>query len=195
MNTVLRRIASLPLAALLVAAFPVLLSASEAAGEASRNPGTGLLLKFLNFAILIGILFYFLRKPISQGLADRQQNIRRELEEALQAKQAAEAKLLDMKQRVAGLEQEVQRIHQGFQAEGARQREHIADDARLAAQSIRQHAEAAGANEVKRALDELRSEVAQLSLQLAAQKLAKAYTPEDQKKAFRAMAQAIEESH
>ena len=178
--------------AMLLALAPSLAWASEAAGEAAGSPWFDLLMKFLNFGILAGILFYFLRKPASQSLADRRQNIRNELEEARKAKQDAEAKYQEVKRRLASLEEEVRKIGEDFRAEGARQRERIVEEGTQAAESVRQQAQAAGVNEVKRAVDELRSEAADLAIQLAAEKLARAYTIEDQKKALHLTTQRIE---
>jgi F-type H+-transporting ATPase subunit b len=157
--------------AVLLVLGPSLAWASEAAGEATRSPGFDLLMKFVNFGILAGILFYFLRKPVSQSLADRQQAIRNELEEARKAKQDAEAKYQEVKQRLAALEEEIRKIGEDFRAEGARQRERIVDDGRQAAESVRQQAQAAGSNEVKRAVDELRSQAADLALHLTIQRI------------------------
>jgi len=178
--------------AILLALAASLAWASEAAGEAAGSPWFDLIMKFVNFGILAGILFYFLRKPVSQSLADRQQSIRNELEGARKAKQEAEAKYEEVKRRLAVLEQEVLRIGDDFRAEGARQRERIVEEAAHAAEAVRQQAQATGANEVKRAVDELRSQAADLAIQLAADKLAKAYTLEDQKKALHLIIQRIE---
>jgi F-type H+-transporting ATPase subunit b len=152
-------------------------------------------MKFINFAVLAGILFYFLRKPVSQGLADRRESIRKELEEALQAKEAAQAKYREYQARVANLEAEVRQLQADFKAEGERQQARIVADAEKAAQTIRRQAEAAADTEVKRASDELRAEAADLAVRLAEQILAKAYTSEDQKKAVALTIQNIEGVH
>ena len=193
--TNLARRALVAAAALTASLLPALLWASEAAGEASRSPVYDLVMKFVNFGILAGILFYFLRKPISQGLADRQQNIRRELEDALEAKEAAEARYREVQEKVANLETEIRRLQDDFRAEAARQRERMLAGAKHAADSIRQQAELAGTTEVKRAIDELRAEAAALAVELAGQKIAGAYTPEDQKKAVETTVHRIEGTH
>ncbi len=180
------------LVALVVVLAPVVAAASEAAGEAGGNPWYDLIMKFVNFAILVGMLFYFLRKPVTQGLADRRANIKRELEEALKAKEAAEAKYKEYKNKVANLEAEVRRIQEDFQVEGERQKDRILAEAEKAAESIRAHAEAAGANEVKRASDELRAEVGRLAVELAEQMLVKAYTAKDQEHAVKLTIKNIE---
>jgi len=174
---------------------PALVWASEAAEAEGHGPWFGLGLKFLNFAILVGILFYFLRKPVAQGLLDRREGIRKSLEEARQAKEEAEAKYQEYKARVANLEDEIRRLREDFRAEGERQRDRILTEAKQAAEAIRTHAEAAGANEVKRARDQLRSEVADLTVQMAEDLLAKAHRPEDQKAALRKTIENIERRH
>ena len=166
-----------------------------AAEGAGSSPVYDLLLKFVNFGILAGILFYFLRKPVSQSLADRREDIRRELEDARQAKDAAEAKLKEYQERVSNLEQDVRRIQEDFRAEGQRQRERIVAEAVNAVEAMRRQTETAGANEVKRALDELRAEAADLAVQLAEEMLAKAYTAEDQRKAVKLTIENIEKVH
>jgi F-type H+-transporting ATPase subunit b len=174
---------------------PVLVQASEAGGSGGSSPIYDLVMKFINFGILAGILFYFLRKPVTQGLADRREDIRKELDEARQAKEDAEAKYQEYKERVARLEEEVRQIHEDFRAEGERQSERILQEAQQAAAGIRRQAEVAGASELKRALDELRAEVADLAVQLAEEMLAEAYTPEDQKKAVQQTIQDVERPH
>lgn len=168
---------------------------ASAAVATGRSPGYDLAMKFVNFGILAAILFFALRKPVRQGLADRQEDIKKALEEARKAKEAAEAKYEEYKRKVANLEQEVQQVHADFKAEGERQRDRIVAEAKEAAASIRRQAEAAGANEVKRATDELRAETAKMALQMAEELLAKAYTPEDQKKALQLTIRNVEDMH
>lgn len=178
-----------------VALAPVATCAAEAAEGEGHNPWFALGMKFFNFAILAGILFYFLRKPVAQGLIDRREGIRKALEEARRAKEEAEAKNQEYKARVANLEDEIRGLREDFRAEGERQRDRILAEARKAAEAIRTHAEAAGANEVKRARDQLRGEVADLTVRLAEELLTKAYRPEDQKAALQKTIQNIERRH
>jgi F-type H+-transporting ATPase subunit b len=173
---------------------PAVAWASAAGGEGA-SPIYNLIMKFVNFGILAGILFYFLRKPVSQSLADRREDIKRQLDEAREAKEAAEAKYQEYKGRVANLEQEIRQIQEDFRAEGDRLRARIVEDSRQAAEGIRRQAEAAGASEVRRAIDDLRAEVGDLAVQVAAEMLAKAYTAADQKKAVQDAIENVERAH
>lgn len=166
-----------------------------AAQGTGRPPLYDLAMKFVNFGILVGGLYFLLRKAAAQALSQRRETIKKELEEALQARDAAEAKYQEYKARVADLEAEIRTIQAEFKAEGERQRDRILADAQKAAESIRRQVESAAANELKRATDELRTEVAALSVQLAEQLLAKAYTSEDQRKAVELTIQNIGRVH
>lgn len=190
MNRLPRLVPALVTAGLFL--LPALALASE---EAGGNPWYDLVMKFVNFGILAGILFYFLRKPVSQALSDRSADIRRELEEARQAKEDAEARYQEYKEKVANLEQEILRIRADFKEEGEKQRQRVLDEATAAVESIRKQAEATGDNEVKRAQQQLRDEVAELAVELAEKLIAKAYTPEDQKKALAQTIDRVERIH
>lgn len=191
MNRSLRRLRPALLTTCL-ALVPALVWAAEGGG---RSPTYELVMKFVNFFILAGVLFYFLRKPVAQGLADRHTSIKKELDEALKAKETAEAKYREHKAKVANLSAEILQLQADFKAEGERQRARIVADAEKAAETIRRQAEAAATNEAKRAADELRAEVAELAVRLAEEVLSKAYTPEDQKKAIDLTIQNIARVH
>ena len=195
MRSLCNRIAELAAAALVLA--PTLASAAEQAGHGAEaaNPWVSLGYKTLNFAILLAILFKFLKKPVGDGLRNRADGVRQQLEEARDAKAAAEAKYLEYKQRVANLEQEIQALRAEFRAEGELQRERILREGQEAAAAVARNAEAAGQNEIKRAKDELRMEVAELAVRLAEEILTKVYTAEDQKKAVRQTIQNVERLH
>lgn len=173
----------------------VLLAAEEGGEPGAGDPWMNLILKFVNFGVLAGGLYFILRKTVAQGLVDRQETVRRALQEAREAKEAAEAKYREYQEKVARLDEEVRAIHEDFRAEGERQRDRIIREAQSAAEGIRLQAEAAGANEVKRARDGLRAEVAEMAVKLAEELLAGAYTPEDQKKAVEQTISNFERAH
>ena len=112
-----------------------------AAGAGSgRSPWADLGFKAINFSILVGGLFFILRKPIAQALRDRHEGVRKALEDARKAKEEADAKAAEYAQRVANLDQEVEEIRSQVQAEAERQKEQILADAKAAAESIRRQA-------------------------------------------------------
>lgn len=164
-------------------------------GGSDRDPWVSLGLKFANFAILVGILYYFLRKPVRHALADRHQNLRKSLDDARKAKQEAEAKLAEYSRRVANLQQEMEQLQDQVREEAQRQKQTILAEAKEAAVAIRRQAEAAGTQEVKRAQDTLRNEAVRLAVQLAQDLLAKNYTAADQQQALQMTIKNVEEIH
>ncbi len=172
---------------------PALAIASEAGG--ARSPWLDIVFKFINFAGLIAILYYALRKAVPQALKDRRDEIARELTAALEAKEAAEAKLGDYEKKVAEFKTEAARLAEEFRSEGEAQKAAIIRDAEAAAQNIRKNAEAAGDREVRRITEELRSEAVLGALRLAEETLKKQYGSEDQKKALELTIKKIEGLH
>lgn len=180
--------------AVAAAAIPAIAFASGDAAHAS-NPWMDIVFKFINFAGLLAILYYALRKAVPQALKDRRDSIANELTAALEAKEAAEAKLSDYQKRVVNLEQEVAKMRDDFRAEGEAQKAAILRDAEIAAENIRKNAAAAGEREARRIADELRTEAVRQALALAEEILQKTYSAADQKKALEETIKKIEGLH
>ena len=180
-------------AALIALAAPAVALASG--GAAPANPWLDIVYKFINFAGLIAILYYALRKTIPAALKDRRDTIARELTAALEAKDAAEAKLTEFQKKVADLEAETARLREEFKSEGEAQKAAILRDAEAAADSIKKNAAAAGEREVRRISEELRSEAVRQALALAEEILKKSYSAEDQKRALEQTIKKIEGLH
>ncbi|PLX46124.1 MAG: hypothetical protein C0609_01395 [Deltaproteobacteria bacterium] len=183
--------------ALLIAALlalPALAAASG--GEAGgANPWMDLVLKFVNFAILVAVFIYVLRKPIPQALSERRENIAKELAEAKEAKEEAEAKLAEFKAKVANLEAEAVKIREDFKAEGERQRERIIEQAKKSAETIRANAAKVGEREAKMAAEKLKNEAVAQALALAKELLAKSYGDDDQARSIEQAIDKIEGLH
>jgi F-type H+-transporting ATPase subunit b len=174
---------------------PLAALASGGAAAGASNPWLDIVFKFINFAMLLGIIYYALRKSLPQQLRDRKEGIARELQDALAAKDAAESKLADFQQRVANLEAEISKMKEDFKSEGELQKKRLGEEAILAADHIRKNAVAAGDREVKRVTEELKGDAARLALEIAEQILTKAYAAEDQKKALAQTIAKIEGMH
>ncbi len=77
-------------------------SMSLFASEHAADGGTDIVQRTVNFVIFAGILWYLLAEPVknyfggrSQGIADELQKVQDRLRESKQAKEAAEAKVLE----------------------------------------------------------------------------------------------------
>lgn len=151
---------------------------------ASGGDDSGALLKdffyrVFNFAIVVGILVYFLRKPLAKGLSGRKEDIAKALAEAAQVKQDAEAKFAEYDQKLATASAEITEISLAIKREGELEKEKIIASAREMAIKIEQEAEKAAVLEVAKARNELQREAVRLAVELSEELLKKNFTSED----------------
>lgn len=157
--------------------------ASEAgAGAHGGIPWGDILKQAVNFAILAGVLVYFLRKPLSSFLKERTELLRRSIEEAAQARAEAAGKLNAIEERVAGLAGEIEKMNRRAAAEAAEETQRIRDAASAEIGRIDAQAKFSAEQEVKKAREELRREAAELSARAAGEIVAKSMTPQDQER-------------
>lgn len=127
--------------------------------------------KFFNLGVVIATLIYVLRKPLAQFFDERRGNIRRGLEEAQQARLAAEAKLAEMEKRMAGLDIELKQIKEeasrNAEAESQRSAQLAAQESERVIETARREADAL----VRAAGMQLREEASRLAVELAEKKI------------------------
>ena len=120
---------------------------AQASGDAHPVAG-GLLLKdflyrVLNFALVVALLVYFLRKPIKKGLSGRSEGIEKALADAKKAKEEAEAKFAEYDLKLAQATAEIAEISAAIQREGELEKQKIIENAKEMAIKIGQEAEKA----------------------------------------------------
>lgn len=125
----------------------------------------------LNLALLLGVLFYFGRKPISEFFSSRRSAIHSELSEAADLLAAAEQRNSELQRRLVDLGSEIEEIREESGRRAEEEAERILADAQATAERIRSDAQAGVAQELRRAQSELRDEAADLALEIATRKL------------------------
>lgn len=174
--------------------------AALAAGGGGEHADSGVILKdFLyrcfNFALMVGLLVYFIRKPIRNGLRNRREEIETMLADAQAAKEAAEAKYREYSEKLEKATEEIEGISAAIRREGELERDKILAHARDMSEKILQEADARATNAVARAKDELRAEAAQLAVDLAEEYLKKEFSATDQKRLVEEYMQKVGELH
>ncbi|MDO8795504.1 MAG: hypothetical protein Q7J25_12890, partial [Vicinamibacterales bacterium] len=116
---------------LLFSAIPVFAQEHAAeAGHAAPHSITDLILAMgwplANFAIFVGVLYYFFNQPFKDYLASRSSTIRKDLVEAAELKAAATAQLAAIEQKLQALPGELDALRQRGAAEIAAEGERIA---------------------------------------------------------------------
>lgn len=125
----------------------------------------------LNLALLLGVLVYFGRKPITEFFATRRSSIQNELSEASELLTEAEQRNAELQRRLVDLSTEIDGIKKTAGQRATDEADRILADARASAERIRNDARAAMDQELRRAQTQLREEAADLALELAAKKL------------------------
>ena len=169
------RLASSPLMIMMMVMGLVLLAGTAQAADHGGQSETEILMQTLyqgaNLALLLGTLFYFGRKPITEFFSTRRSGIQSELTEAAELLAEAEKRNAELQRRLVDLGSEVEGIQEEAGRRAEEEAERILADARATAERIRRDAQAAVAQELRRAQVELREEAADLALEIAARKL------------------------
>jgi F-type H+-transporting ATPase subunit b len=166
---------------LILAACVLAPAAVHAAAEAAHaHPIRDLIARLLNFAILAGVLVYFLKSPFVSYLTSRSTQIRQDLVTASEMRAAASAELAEIENKLKSLPAELD----GLKAQGV-------EDVRLERARIAR----AAAAERDRLLDQARREIdmrlriarrelmehaAELAVGVARERITRSITPEDQ---------------
>lgn len=145
----------------------------------------------VNFIALILILYKLLKKPVVNFFKSRKENLLKEYEELLAKKKTAEAKYLELQEKIKNLKAEAEAIYQNYVEQGLKEKERIIEEAKLQAQRLKEQAQLYISQEMEKAKDLLRKELAEEAVKLAEEILRKNITPEDQKRLFKEVIEQI----
>lgn len=165
----------------------------EAHAEKTYFGIPGWILKTVNMLLFLGVLFYFVGKPVKKAFAERSEAIRKAADEARERRARADRLAEDIQSRLAAIEQEVRSIHERAQAEGERQKRELIAAAETEAQKILQAARNEVDSRVKRARTELTEYAGQLASERAEAILRETINEQDQRKLFEDSLKAVSE--
>jgi F-type H+-transporting ATPase subunit b len=163
---------------------PATLWAAEGHG-AGLESGFTLFMRFINFAVLGGLLFFLLRKPFRGFMGQRQKRIRESLEEARQAREDAQVRYREMEQKLTQAQHEMVELKQMLIDQGKAEREKILANAQREAEKIRRQAEIMALQELKKAQYLLREEAVELAGSMAEAILRERIAPDDHESLIR----------
>ncbi len=187
MNMVTDRSKKIILTLAYISALILLASAGFASegGGAAHHPDSGAQMKdfgwrVLNFAVLLGIIIWALKKADIKGsLAARQADIAKSLKDAEAARDAAEAKLREYGVKLDLASKEIDELHAAIIREGEQEKNRIIAEATIAADKIVAQAALSAEQETVKARNELRAEAARLAVEIATGKLTGAIQKND----------------
>jgi F-type H+-transporting ATPase subunit b len=150
--------------------------------EEHHSVWAGLLWPTVNFAILFGALWYFLKTPMANYLRDRHTAIRKELVEAANVTATASAQLAEIEQRLHALPGEIEALRQRSAEEIASEEARIAALATAERDRLLEQTRREIDLQVRLAKRALVEHAADLSVQLAADRIEQQITPFDQER-------------
>jgi F-type H+-transporting ATPase subunit b len=155
-----------------------------ASGEDGGSKGWGKLdwFRLMNFALLVVVLVFLLRKPISQALSSRIKSIQEQLESLEAQKEEAEKQLAKYNDKLSQLETEAQKIVESYIKQGKEAKAKILKETEAAAEKLQAQARRNIEHEFEKAKQELQREILEKSLVKAEETLKKEITDQDQDK-------------
>jgi F-type H+-transporting ATPase subunit b len=136
-------------------------------GGESAWTSSKLLWRVVNTIALLALLVYLLKKPLVNFFSDRTAQIKKDLDEAREQREKAEVLIADYKQKIAGMEQELEKMRAELSKSAELESEKVKANADRMATSIVESARVTADQEVRKAKADLKNEAVELAVQMA----------------------------
>jgi F-type H+-transporting ATPase subunit b len=150
--------------------------AAEAAGQGS--PWLDLLFKAVNFAILLGVLIYFLRKPIAGYLVRSAGEMKQGLDAARKSAAETAAEVAQQKRNIEGMQAELERMVAAAKVDATAELRRMTEQAEAQAAKSKAQTALQIEQEVRKARQALQAEMAEQTTRLAERLIRERMTPE-----------------
>jgi len=169
--------------AALMAAGPVL--AQEQAEEAgpSWRPTYDLVMRWVNFVILAGLIYKYLRRPLMIFLRGEKDKIKTEIQALEAAKAQADDNLRQIEDQLAGKAQRLEQSRTQSAAAAEKRRDQIIEQARDQSRLILEAGQRAVEGQIQQAKARLREEMVDAAMAIVARRLPQEITDADRQAA------------
>lgn len=152
--------------------------------------------RFINFALLVVILFLALRKaPIKSFFSARREEIKKRLDDLSKEKEEAEQRLRQLEGELSELENRKTKIIKEFEAEGLAEKERIIAEATQRSKQILEQTELIIQREIQTAKDRIRQDVVEMAAQKAQELIASEIKDSDQDHLVQEFLEKVEKLH
>ncbi len=124
-----------------------------------------------NFLLLVGVVGWFVRRPLADTFRDRALKIRTEITDSARKRDEAHQRHQELVARLSKIEAEIGGMRTEAEADARREEAQLVERARREAERVREQAERNVRDETTRARTALRREAVELAVQLAEQTL------------------------
>ncbi len=155
-------------AALTTVSMAALLAAAPALASGDSPPAAiDLVFQALNLAALLGLILYFARKPVARFFRGSARAVKDGYDGTRQAAGQATAELEEQKQRIAGMEAELERMVRAAREDAESERRQLLQEAEAQAERIKAQVRQQVEQEMNKARGELRAQLADEAVKLA----------------------------
>ncbi|MFH0960778.1 MAG: ATP synthase F0 subunit B [Pseudomonadota bacterium] len=162
--------------------FSSVVHASAAGGEESIWDSWLLTWKVVNTIVLIALLVYFVKKPLVDFFSERKDQILKDLADALEQREEALRLLADYKEKIAGMEKELERMRVELRKSAEGDSEKIMANAERMSSSMIESAKITAEQEVRKARETLKNEAVELAVQMAETMIREKISEQDRKR-------------
>ena len=156
--------------------------ASSGGGEESIWNSWLLTWKVINTIVLIALLVYFVKKPLVTFFSDRKEQILKDLAEAVEQREEALRLLADYKEKIAGMEEELERMRVELRKSAEGDSEKIMANAERMSSAMVESAKITAEQEVRKARETLKKESVDLAVQMAETMIREKISEQDRKR-------------
>ncbi len=160
---------------------PATLGAAEAA---SWRPTYDLVMRWLNFLILVFIIVKFSRRPLANFLKGKQKEIGAEIEQIEQQKEEISIAAATARQQLEESEQRLEKLKQRIVDQGEKKKLEIIAEAREEGRHVLESARRKVEGTALQAKNKIRAEMIDMAVAIALEKLPAEITPQDNEKLF-----------
>lgn len=141
-----------------------------------------LVLKFFNFFVLVGLLVYFVGKPLKAYLSKRHDTVKTRLEETEKVLKDAQAIRAQYQERLDKLDGEIEVFKKQTMQEAEAEKKKIIEEAHAFAERIREQARLTVEQENKDMARRIKEEISRLTMEKAEQLITEKITQSDHDK-------------
>lgn len=143
---------------------------------------TGFMWTVINFTLIAFVLVKFAKEPLQEALRQRRETIEKTMKDAAEAKELALKGLEEAKRREKEKNVEIESILSDARATAERERKSLIEQGERISRDMVERARLSIDVELQRAKDDLRAEAVTLAMEIAADKIRRETTEDDQKR-------------
>ena len=156
--------------------------AAEASAE--WRPTYDLVLRYVNFLILVFLIFKYARKPLVNFFKDKSQDVKKEIQQIEEVKKQVQDQVSAILEEQKKSREKFERIKERIISQGEIRKKNIIDDARQESKLLLQNTHLKIDNLILKARHTLRSEMIDMAINLAMEKLPQEITDQDSQRFF-----------